>query len=77
MDIENEIKKVFFDVFPNITDKNYGLDIEQNDYLNWDSFAHLELMTGAESKFQIKISPEDSLSIKTARDLLELVKSRI
>lgn len=77
MDIENEIKNIFFDVFPNLTDENYGLDIEQNDYLNWDSFAHLELMTGAESKFEIKISPEDSLSIKTARDLLELVKSRI
>ena len=77
MDIENKIKEIFFDVFINLNDENFGFDAKQEDYLNWDSFAHLELMTGTELKFNIKISPEDALSIRTAQDLLELVKSRI
>tara|TARA_B110000438_G_C15367249_1_gene458977 strand:+ start:260 stop:493 length:234 start_codon:yes stop_codon:yes gene_type:complete len=77
MDIENEIKEIFFDVFINLNENNFGWEQKQEDYLNWDSFAHLELMTGAESKFKIKILPEDALSIRTAQDLLDLVKLRI
>ena len=34
-------------------------------------------MTAAEAKFNIKISPEDALSIRSALDLLKLVQSRI
>lgn len=76
MDIENNIKEIFFDVFSNLNDENFKWEEKQEDYLNWDSFAHLELMTGTESKFNIKISPEEALSIRTAQDLVELVKSR-
>lgn len=77
MDIENKIKEIFFDVFSSLNDENFNWNEKQEDYLNWDSFAHLELMTGTESKFNIKISPEEALSIRTAKDLVELVKSRI
>lgn len=77
MDIENGVKGIFFDVFSNLTDDNFDLNTNQEDYLNWDSFAHLELMTAAEAKFNIKISPEDALSIRSALDLLKLVQSRI
>lgn len=77
MDIKNEIKEIFFDVFINLNENNFGWEQKQEDYLNWDSFAHLELMTGVESKFKIKISPEDALSIRTAQDLLDLVKLRV
>ncbi|MBS3923045.1 MAG: acyl carrier protein [Nitrosarchaeum sp.] len=77
MEIENEIKKIFFNVFTNLNDKNFDWNAKQEDYSNWDSFAHLELMTSTETKFNIKISPEDSLSIRTALDLSKLVQSRI
>jgi acyl carrier protein len=76
IDLKNEIKKTFFDVFGNLNDSNFNWNNKQEDYLNWDSFAHLELMTSAESRFNIKISPEDALSVNSAEDLLTLVKSR-
>jgi len=77
MEVENEIKKIFFNVFANLKDGNFDWNAKQEDYSNWDSFAHLELMTSTEAKFNIKISPEDTLSIRTALDLSKLVKSRI
>ena len=77
MEIENKIKEIFFDVFSNLNDENFDWNAKQEDYLNWDSFAHLELMTSTETKFNIKISPEDTLSIRTALDLSNLVESRI
>jgi acyl carrier protein len=77
MDIESEIKKIFFNVFANLNDENFNWNAKQEDYSNWDSFAHLELMTTTETKFNIKISPEDALSIRTASDLAKLVESRV
>ena len=77
MEIEDEIKKIFFDVFTNLNDKNFDWNAKQEDYSNWDSFAHLELMTSTEAKFNIKISPEEALSIRTALDVLKLVQLRI
>jgi acyl carrier protein len=77
MEIENEIKKIFLGVFANLNDENFDWNAKQEDYSNWDSFAHLELMTDIEAKFNIKISPEDALSIRTALDLSKLVQSRI
>ncbi len=77
MEVENEIKKIFFSVFANLKDENFDWNAKQEDYSNWDSFAHLELMTTTETKFNIKISPEDALSIRTALDLAKLVESRI
>ena len=75
--MENKIKEIFFDVFSNLNDENFDWNAKQEDYLNWDSFAHLELMTSTQTKFNIKISPEDALSIRTALDLSKLVESRI
>ena len=75
--MEDKIKEIFFDVFSNLNDDNFDWNAKQEDYLNWDSFAHLELMTSTETKFNIKISPEDALSIRTALDLSNLVESRI
>ena len=77
MEVENEIKKIFFSVFANLKDENFDWNAKQEDYSNWDSFAHLELMTTTETKFNIKISLEDALSIRTALDLAKLVESRV
>jgi len=77
MEIEKKVKEVFFDVFFQLNDENFDWNAKQEDYSNWDSFAHLELMTATETKFGIKISPEDALSIRTALDLSKLVQSRI
>jgi len=71
-----EVKKLFFEVFPTLSEQDFDWDIPQNKYENWDSFAHLQLITMAEEKFNVKISLEEATSITTARHLLELIKSR-
>ncbi len=50
---------------------------EQKDYESWDSFAQLNLITFVESKFDITLSLEESIDIKSAHDLLECVRSHL
>ena len=70
-----EVKTIFFEVFPTLSKENFDWDNSQQKYENWDSFAHLQLITMAEEKFNIKISVEEATSIITARHLLDLITS--
>ena len=65
---------IFLDTFPDIQKEDFNLDKKQVDYDNWDSFAHLNLITMTESKFGITLSIDETTSIVSARDLLDCVK---
>ena len=68
------IKNIFFEVFPNLDKNDFSWEKEQKDYENWDSFAQLNLITFAEAKFNISLTLEESIEIKSANDLLKIVK---
>jgi len=75
--IKNEIKNIFFEVFPKLSKNEFEWEKEQKDYENWDSFAQLNIITFAESKFDITFSLEESIEIKSANDLLKCISSHI
>ena len=76
-EVEGIIKNIFFEVFPNLSEAEFSWNKEQKDYENWDSFAQLNLITFVESKFDITLSLEESIDIKSAHDLLECVRSHL
>ena len=75
--LEDDIKAIFLDTFPDMKEDEFDLDKKQEEYENWDSFAHLNLITMAESKFGINLSIDDAISIISARSLLDRIKSYI
>ena len=75
--IQNEVKSIFFEVFPNLRKEEFSWEKEQKDYENWDSFAQLNLITFAESKFDISFSLDESIEIKSANDLVECIESHL
>lgn len=75
LDLETEIKNIFFEIFPNMPTSDFDWDKHQKDYPNWDSFAQLHLIALAESKFDIQIDLDNSINFTSAKDLLECVKS--
>ena len=75
--LEDDIKAIFLDTFPDMKEDEFDLDKKQEEYENWDSFAHLNLITMAESKFGINLSIDDATSIISARNLLDRIKSYI
>lgn len=71
------IKSIFFEVFLNLSENDFGWEKEQKDYENWDSFAQLNLITFAEAKFDIAFSLEESIEMKSANDLFDCIKSHL
>lgn len=75
MDVENEVKKIFSEVFPMMSKEEFRWDKKQNEYENWDSFAHLHLITLAEERFCITLSMDESTSINSAKRLVDCIRS--
>ena len=75
--IKNDVKDIFFEVFPKLSKNEFVWEKEQKDYENWDSFAQLNIITFAESKFDVLFSLDESIEIKSANDLLECINSHL
>lgn len=73
--LKSEIKNIFFGVFPNLKEEEFDWEKHQSGYDDWDSFAQMQLITSVESKFNIQIDIDDVISITSADDLLNYVKS--
>jgi acyl carrier protein len=77
MDVENLVKDIFFESFPNLSESDFSWDKEQKDYENWDSFAQLNLITLAEAKFDISFTLDEAIEIKSANDLINSIRSHL
>jgi acyl carrier protein len=75
--IKTDVKNIFFEVFPKLSEDEFEWAKEQKDYDNWDSFAQLNIITFAESKFDITFSLDESIEIKSANDLLNCINSHL
>ena len=71
---ENNIKKIFFQVFPDLDESQFNWTKKQNEYENWDSFSHLHLITMIEENFKITTTDDDAINLHSAKDLLDFVE---
>ncbi len=76
-DLRDKTKKIFFDVFQNMNEADFVWKKQQKDYEGWDSFAQLNLITLSEAKFDITLSLDESIEIKSANELFECIKSHL
>lgn len=77
MNLEDSIKEIFFQTFPTFKKSDFNWDLSQINMDEWDSFAHLNLITLVESKFNIEFSIDETISIQSLKILLKLVEEKI
>ena len=77
MTLDDDVKKIFLETFPTLSESDFEWAKTQKDYENWDSFGQLNLITLAEAKFEITFSEDEITSIFSAKNLLECIKSHI
>ena len=77
MNLDDDVKKIFLETFPLLTESDFDWEKTQNNHEDWDSFAQLNLITLAEAKFEINFSDDEITSINSAKSLLEIIKSKL
>ena len=69
-----ELKKIFLQVFPDLEASEFNWKKTQNEYDDWDSFTHLNLINLVEEKFDISISDDDVIELKSAQMILNFIE---
>tara|TARA_Y100000994_G_C15580257_1_gene396233 strand:+ start:152 stop:385 length:234 start_codon:yes stop_codon:yes gene_type:complete len=77
LNLDDDVKKIFLETFPLLTESDFDWEKTQNNYEDWDSFAQLNLITLTEAKFEINFSDDEITSINSAKSLLEITKSKL
>ena len=75
--VDEQVKAIFLDVFQEINESSFDWNKGQNDYENWDSFAHLRIVSAIEEKFDIKLDIDDFMYISNASGFLKIIKDKI
>lgn len=74
-EILEELQEIFRDVFD---DDELVLSGETgpDDIEDWDSLAQMELLAIVTQKYEIQITPEEMLALKTVGDITELIERK-
>ncbi len=75
--IEEKVKKIFVELFPELILDDFKLSKKQCEFDNWDSFAHLELIVRLEKEFNISIDIGDALDADSAQSLVEIITNKL
>tara|TARA_B100000029_G_scaffold515962_1_gene625807 strand:+ start:763 stop:1026 length:264 start_codon:yes stop_codon:yes gene_type:complete len=72
--IDDEIKKIFLEVFPDMKERDFNWKKKQKDFEDWDSFSHLNLITMLEDVFKIEVSDNDAITLQSAEDIRNFIE---
>ena len=75
--IKDGVKSVFLNVFPENNNAEFNWDDTPTEYENWDSFAHLRLVSQIEKKFKIQLNLDDAINLNSASDFLKLTQKML
>tara|TARA_B110000305_G_C18988932_1_gene425170 strand:+ start:228 stop:461 length:234 start_codon:yes stop_codon:yes gene_type:complete len=75
-DLNNELKKVLAPVLK-MSESKINENLNYKNCKKWDSLTHIKIIIKLESKFNIKIKPEDSLNLLSFKKISYYLKSQI
>lgn len=76
MEIQNELTKVFREVFNN-PGINITTETTSNDVVGWDSFSHMNLIAAIELNFDIEFTQFEALSFSNVGELVNSIKNKL
>jgi len=74
--IRDGVKKVFLEVFGGRGD-DFDFGKRQEDFENWDSLAHMQLVSGIETAFDLQLGMEDIAEIQSPEGFVNLVQKKL
>ncbi len=75
-EVEQKIKEIFLNIFPELSFENYDPKKNQEEYQDWDSFSHMELVSGIENDLGVSLEMDEIVEVKNAQDFVDLVNKK-
>ena len=71
------IKKIFFQIFPDLGKKSFNFEMDRSEFENWDSLSHMQLISEIENAFSLSFEMDEVVEINKPEDLVRLVEKKI
>ena len=69
----DKVRSIFLKVFDTINEESFDFPKKADQYENWDSFAHMQLISEAEGTFSLSFEIEEISQIDSAEKLVEFI----
>jgi len=73
---EQKIREIFLTVFPDEDNLTLKMDKQQLEFENWDSFAHLRLVSEMEKQFDLQLDIDEVMYLNSPNDFLNLISKK-
>lgn len=73
------MKEKLLEIFADVLEEdqnNLKLDLNKDEYENWDSIAHLTLVADVEAEFSVSFTPEEIEKLVSIESFLDLIQSK-
>ena len=71
------VKTIFLKVFDSLKAEEFDFAKKSDQYANWDSFSHMQLISEAEAVFKVTLEMDEISQIDSAEKLLEIVSKKL
>lgn len=76
--IEARLKYIFEELFDiKIDDAAFSNNLVYKEISKWDSFGHVELITKIESNFEVKLTFDDIVSMKSFKNCVDIISDKM
>lgn len=76
--IKNKVFEIFLEIFPeDLKKSSIKNSVSQSNFPSWDSFAHMEIVSQIESKFNISLSMDETVAIESMKDVLSVIGKKL
>ncbi|MCG2701312.1 acyl carrier protein [Candidatus Parcubacteria bacterium] len=74
-DINQKIKEIFIDIFPELKKEKFNFNKRQEEFENWDSFSHMELVARIEEVFGITMDIVKIINSNSPKLFVDIIKN--
>tara|TARA_B100000686_G_scaffold126318_1_gene133700 strand:+ start:206 stop:439 length:234 start_codon:yes stop_codon:yes gene_type:complete len=71
--IDEKIKNIFLNIFPDENDESFTMEKKQSEFEDWDSFAHLQLVSAVEKEFGIRFDMDEVMNFTSPIDFVKYI----
>lgn len=75
VDIKKKVKEIFIDIFPELKKEKFNFNKRQDEFENWDSFTHMELVARIEEVFGITMDMVKIINSNSPRLFVGIIKN--
>lgn len=76
-EIKKIVNRIFLETFQDLDEDTFDFNRKQEEFENWDSLSHIELISKVENNFDISLEIGEVIGLNSPQNLVEIVEKKL